>query len=381
MVHLSSLIAASLAATVSVSGFPLSARQAKPFTLQNGKDAQALNAKFATLNKDSSCTAGDNACLDGGFAQCVNGKFAEIGCSSGLKCFALPLVNKAGTTIACTTEQDAKARISATGAANGITGGNNVQDASPKPAPAPTPAPAPKPAPPPPAPAPPAGAKPFTLQNGKDAQALNAKFSTLNANSPCKAGDQACVGGGFAQCVGGKFAVTQCAGGTKCFALPLVNKAGTSITCSTDADAQTRIAATGATGGITGGGNPPPPPPNANDQSTNDKTAPPPPAPAPAPPANAKPFTLQNGKDAQALNAKFATLSANSSCSNGEQACVNGGFAQCVGGKFAVTQCAGGTKCFALPLVNKAGTSITCSTDADASARIANTGATGGIKG
>ena len=41
MVYFSSLIAASLAATLSVSAFPLSARQVKAFTLQNGLDAQA----------------------------------------------------------------------------------------------------------------------------------------------------------------------------------------------------------------------------------------------------------------------------------------------------------------------------------------------------
>lgn len=68
-------------------------------------------------------------------------------------------------------------------------------------------------------------------------------------------GQQACVNGGFAQCVGGVFETTACAGGTQCFALPLVNKAGTSIACTTEADAEARIAATGATGGIDGSGN------------------------------------------------------------------------------------------------------------------------------
>lgn len=92
----------------------------------------------------------------------------------------------------------------------------------------------------------------FTLQNGLDAQALNAQFATLTAASPCQDGAQACVGGAFAQCVGGKFVTTSCAGGAQCFALPLVNKAGTSITCSTEADAAQRIAATGATGSVTG---------------------------------------------------------------------------------------------------------------------------------
>ncbi|KAA1478786.1 hypothetical protein DENSPDRAFT_788439 [Dentipellis sp. KUC8613] len=98
----------------------------------------------------------------------------------------------------------------------------------------------------------PAGSKPFTLQNGKDAQALNKKFQSLTDSSPCTTGDQACLGADFAQCVGGKFVKTPCGSGTKCAALPLVNSAGTSITCSTDEQTTQRIAATGATGGVTG---------------------------------------------------------------------------------------------------------------------------------
>ncbi|THU90745.1 hypothetical protein K435DRAFT_801766 [Dendrothele bispora CBS 962.96] len=94
------------------------------------------------------------------------------------------------------------------------------------------------------------------LQNGKDAIALNDKFKTLTADSPCQAGDQACINGGFAQCVNGKFVVQQCAGGTTCAALPLVNSAGTTIACTTQADIDQRIAATGATdAGAAAGGN------------------------------------------------------------------------------------------------------------------------------
>jgi hypothetical protein len=37
-----------------------------------------------------------------------------------------------------------------------------------------------------------------------------------------------------------------------CAALPLVNSPGTSITCTTEAEAVTRIQATGASGGLTG---------------------------------------------------------------------------------------------------------------------------------
>ncbi|KAG6828151.1 hypothetical protein H0H92_009002 [Tricholoma furcatifolium] len=67
-------------------------------------------------------------------------------------------------------------------------------------------------------------------------------------------------------------------------------------------------------------------------------------------------FQLQNGEEAKALNAQFASLTASSTCTDGEDACVNGGFAQCVDGAFVITQCAGGTICAALPLVDKPGT-------------------------
>ncbi|KAI0358979.1 hypothetical protein OH77DRAFT_1493941 [Trametes cingulata] len=93
------------------------------FTLQNGKDAIALNQKFATLTPDSPCTAGENACVDSKFAQCVNGKFVTQACAGGLVCAALPLVNSPGTSITCTTAADRDARIAATGA---TAGGDNA---------------------------------------------------------------------------------------------------------------------------------------------------------------------------------------------------------------------------------------------------------------
>ena len=54
--------------------------------------------------------------------MCVNGAFVNMGCGATLQCFALPLVNKAGTSLACTTQDDAAARIAAPGATGGITG-------------------------------------------------------------------------------------------------------------------------------------------------------------------------------------------------------------------------------------------------------------------
>ncbi|KAH9892887.1 hypothetical protein C8Q73DRAFT_648737, partial [Cubamyces lactineus] len=74
------------------------------------------------------------------------------------------------------------------------------------------------------------------------------QFSTLSVDSPCTAGDNACVNGQFSQCVNGKFVLQPCAGGLICAALPLVNSPGTSITCTTAADRDARIAATGASG-------------------------------------------------------------------------------------------------------------------------------------
>jgi len=106
--------------------------------------------------------------------------------------------------------------------------------------------------------------------------------------------------------------------------------------------------------------------------------------PAPTPTSNVpnpSNFKLQNGNDAQKLNSQFATLTANSSCTDGQNACVSGEFAQCVGGKFATTQCSGSLICAALPLVNSPGTSIACTTEEDAITRIANTGAKGGLTG
>ncbi|KAJ3789797.1 hypothetical protein GGU10DRAFT_304339 [Lentinula aff. detonsa] len=232
----------------------------------------------------------------------------------------------------------------------------------------------------------------FALSNGQAAQSQNAQFASLTAGSSCTDGQNACVNGAFAQCVGGKFETTQCGSGETCAALPLVNSAGTSITCTTTADAEARIAATGATGGLTGDGSTTSASSASSDTSASaavsSSTAAAPSTSATASDNQAatsssstSSFALSNGQAAQKLNAQFATLSASSTCTDGENACVNGAFAQCVSGKFETTACAGGTTCAALPLVNSAGTSITCATTADAEARIAATGATGGLTG
>jgi hypothetical protein len=58
------------------------------FTKQNGLDAQKLNAQFASLKKSDACDASTMAmaCVEGGFAQCVSGKWAVNQCAGGLTC-------------------------------------------------------------------------------------------------------------------------------------------------------------------------------------------------------------------------------------------------------------------------------------------------------
>ncbi|KAG1834627.1 hypothetical protein DFJ58DRAFT_691511 [Suillus subalutaceus] len=98
---------------------PSPKRRGGSFVLQNGIDAINSNNQFQSLTASSPCTSG-NACVNGEFAQCVNGQYVLTSCGSGLMCAALPLVNSAGTSITCTTQADLNSRILATGAtANG----------------------------------------------------------------------------------------------------------------------------------------------------------------------------------------------------------------------------------------------------------------------
>ncbi|EIM92085.1 uncharacterized protein STEHIDRAFT_164435 [Stereum hirsutum FP-91666 SS1] len=103
-----------LALAVSVSTAPT--RRESSFALQNGQDAISQNEKFKTLTMADTCDTGDQACVGGDFAQCVNGAWVAQACGSGETCAALPLVNSKGTSITCDTQSDIDARIAATGA-------------------------------------------------------------------------------------------------------------------------------------------------------------------------------------------------------------------------------------------------------------------------
>lgn len=352
----------------------------------NAIEAQKLNDKFSTLTADTPCSGGDQGCLNGEFAQCVNGKFQPSPCSSGTICVALPLVNKAGTSITCDTKADAEARFAAFGV-QGITSGNgatssptSTDSTSPSTSTSTSGSGSNNAV---------SGSSSFSEtqhNNALEAQNLNTQFSTLTADSPCTDGAQACVKGEFAQCVNGKFQLSPCSGGTMCVVLPLVNKAGTSTTCDTQADAEARFAAFGVQG-ITSGNGATSSPTTTSSSSRSTSTG------SKSPPtsnstsgsgtnnvASASSFSEtqhNNALQAQKLNAQFSTLTADSPCTDGAQACVKGEFAQCVNGKFQLSPCAGGTMCVVLPLVNKSGTSTTCDTQADAEARFSAFGVNG----
>ena len=68
----------------------------------------------------------------------------------------------------------------------------------------------------------------------------------------------------------------------------------------------------------------------------------------------------KNAHDAIELNKKFEQMTPNDSCTDGDVACINSQFAKCDHGAYVLFPCAPTLKCFALPLVNKRGVSITC---------------------
>ncbi|KNZ81592.1 hypothetical protein J132_11224 [Termitomyces sp. J132] len=96
------------------------------FQKQNALDAQKLNAQLNALKESDSCTDGAIACINTSFAQCIQAKWVLSECPSGLRCVALPLVNKPGTTLACDTDTDANSRFETAGVQGGISGNGPI---------------------------------------------------------------------------------------------------------------------------------------------------------------------------------------------------------------------------------------------------------------
>ncbi|THU96530.1 hypothetical protein K435DRAFT_664342, partial [Dendrothele bispora CBS 962.96] len=87
--------------------------------LANGQKAQQLNAAFKNLTVDDACSTGDQACISGDLANCVDDKWQTTSCRGSQQCFALPSVKQQGVNVACTSERSAESLISATGATGG----------------------------------------------------------------------------------------------------------------------------------------------------------------------------------------------------------------------------------------------------------------------
>jgi len=89
------------------------------------------------------------------------------------------------------------------------------------------------------------------LANGQQAQILNSEFESLQVNDPCNTGENACINNTFAVCINNAWETQPCPSSKSCFALPQVRTNGTFIACTSQRNAASIIAATGAQGGIT----------------------------------------------------------------------------------------------------------------------------------
>jgi hypothetical protein len=91
------------------------------------------------------------------------------------------------------------------------------------------------------------------LLNAQDAQRSDSVKANNIVGQTCQGSEVICVGDALGQCVNGAIvSLGPCGPGTKCQVLPLVNKRGTSTTCSTDADKQARFAAAGLNSNVSG---------------------------------------------------------------------------------------------------------------------------------
>lgn len=123
MVQISALFAlVALSSSQLAFSRPLSRRQqlSDDDLLQNGLEAQKLNAAFQTLDASDPCTTDDVACVGGALAVCRDNGWVTQSCPPTLQCFALPEVDQTGVTIGCTSSDTAAGLIEATGAVGGV---------------------------------------------------------------------------------------------------------------------------------------------------------------------------------------------------------------------------------------------------------------------
>jgi hypothetical protein len=129
MVHFTALLAVLVFASPIALSHPLRRRQnSDDINLQNGLEAQKLNAAFADLKATDDCTNGEIACVEGELAQCRRGSWLTQSCLPSLQCFALPNFDEEGVTLGCTSAKTAAELIEATGATEDVDSSDNSTD-------------------------------------------------------------------------------------------------------------------------------------------------------------------------------------------------------------------------------------------------------------
>ncbi|KAI9444289.1 hypothetical protein H4582DRAFT_1080250 [Lactarius indigo] len=112
------------------------------------------------------------------------------------------------------------------------------------------------------------------LANGQQAQILNSEFKSLQVNDSCNTGETACIKNAFAACFDKAWQTEPCPSSKSCFALPQIRTNGTFVACTSQRNAASIIAASGAQGGITSnstsGGNVTVPFPVVSSDSADD---------------------------------------------------------------------------------------------------------------
>ncbi|CAG8691325.1 2242_t:CDS:2 [Rhizophagus irregularis] len=313
----------------------LSSAQGQNFRPANADKAEQLTKEFAKLTKDSPCENNAQACVEDQFAQCVGGKFQLNSCGGGeLKCVVLPLVNKPGTSITCSTEADRLARLADARGGKAPENGKNGQD----------------------------GKVPKNGKDGKDGKAPKNGKDGKDGKAPkngddLKAPDNGDGGKAPENGKDGKLPPDDNLYGKA----PKNGKDGKGGKAPKNGDGK-KAPENGKDGKL------PPDDKLSNGDGNNNQDN------LKTPPANGDgnlaDIRKQNAADAKALQKKFDALKPDDKCNDNDVACVDNKFAQCSGGKFALSDCASGTICAALPLVLKKGTTVACTTEADRDARL-----------
>jgi hypothetical protein len=334
--------------------------------LANGLQAQLLNGQFANIKETDPCIANEIGCVGGKFSQCgPQLTWVSNSCPGNLACFALPLVNKVGSTITCTTEDDALARIEATGAAGGISSPDGDGDDCPA-----------------------DPGSPSTTPSFETTASFTTTFTASSGATSGTAISSAASSSAIATLSfppDGRFvSATITSVSDTATATPASSVSGTvpSVTATT-------VATITAPGGNPTGTAPISSVVSVTGTSTGLSSS------APAVTSAPAPFARQNALDAQAENLRAQSLQADAPCGKpGKKTCITGQLAFCdvttQTWKLMACPFITPTKenplviqdtCFNVPRPDQPGVSVGCLKLNDALARFAAAGVTGGVDG